>query len=461
MTSAALRFHLLLPSYLIDMGKMELAELPCNAISQRAKIFLNPSMSYLARALEAIFDEYSEENPLGRIPLAVAENKLTGQLLLSKLSAFHEYSPAVLSYTDTTGLPSAKLAMANFLGDCVFGKVPVKPSHLVISSGCTGLLNELSILLFEENDSVLIPAPYYAAFDCDFKNVGGVTVVPVWPVGEVPKTPSFEEANIWLQSNLTVESLDEAYARSLAANHKPKALLIVNPENPTGIVYTEKCLLCALQWARKHGMHLIVDEIYALSVYDSPTPFRSIVSLLDNQLGDDVHVLWGLSKDFGASGLRVGVLYSQNTQLLAAFSTMNMAIQVSNMVQEMAAHILNDRAFVDLFLKETRLKLKESYDFLHHELKELGIMIVSPAGASIFCFADFRLLMSEQSFEGERALFTRLADRGVVITPGEPCHCQIPGFFRICFAYVPLNSLKEAVRRIKEIVEEGRECRGT
>ena len=433
------------------MGKVEL---PCSSISRRAKVFLKPSMSYLARALEAVFDEYSESNPQGRIPMAIAENKLTGKLLLSKLRGFHEYSSDVLSYTDTTGLPSAKVAMANFLSDYVFENFPVKPSDLVISSGCTGLLNELSILLFEENDSVLIPAPYYAAFDVDFKNVGGVTVVPVWPIGEVPKTPSFEESNIWIQSNLTVESLDEAYARSLAANHNPKALLIVNPENPTGIIYTEKCLLCALHWARRHGMHLIVDEIYALSVYDSPTPFRSIVSMLGNQLGDDVHVLWGLSKDFGASGLRVGVLYSQNAQLLAAFSSMNMAIQVSNMTQEMAAHILNDRTFVDIYLKETRIKLKESYDYLHHQLKELGIMIVSPAGASIFCFADFRILMSEQSFEGERSLFERLADRGVVLTPGEPCHCQIPGFFRICFAYVPMSSLVEAVRRIKEIVND-------
>ena len=56
-------------------------------------------------------------------------------------------------------------------------------------------------------------------------------------------------------------------------------------------------------------MHTIVDEIYALSATED---FQSVLRVLDGKLGDDVHLVWSLSKDFGASGLRVGFVLSGN-----------------------------------------------------------------------------------------------------------------------------------------------------
>ena len=63
----------------------------------------------------------------------------------------------------------------------------------------------------------------------------------------------------------------------------------------------------------------------------------SIVDVLKNDLTDHVHVLWGVSKDLGASGLRLGVLYSQNQALLKSAQGMNNLAQVSNLVQESVA----------------------------------------------------------------------------------------------------------------------------
>ena len=420
-------------------------------ISSRAQPFLKPAMPYLNRALEAIFDEYTKENPNGQVPLVIAENKLCADILMVKLKNFSAYSSDVLNYTDTTGLPSAKLVIANFLGGYVFGSTSVSPGHLVLSTGCTALLCELSLLLFEKNDSVLIPAPYYPAFDPDFFGIGGVSTIPVWPLGQPSSSISPTDANKWVLNSLTVDSLDDAYRRSMELNHPPKALLIVNPGNPTGVIYSDEQLLIALNWTKKHGMHLIVDEIYALSVYNSPIAFKSIVTLLEGNLGNHVHVLWGLSKDFGASGLRVGILYSKNEQLLKAFSSINMAFQVSNLVQQMTAHILGDVPFIDQYLATNKKKLKHSYDLVVSHLEPLGISFVTPSGASIFCFADFRALLKENTFEQERALFQLLAESGVVLTPGESCHCQIPGFFRICFAWVPEATLLVAMKRIEKV----------
>lgn len=423
-----------------------------SVLSTRAEIFLKPFLPYLHRALKAAFNQFSVDNMTGDVPMTIAENKLSADFLMEKIKSFQHYSLDVLNYTDPTGLPAVKKVLSTFLSERIFGGFPILPENLVIGPGCTGLLFQLSLLLFEENDSVLIPAPYYPAFDGDFKNVGGVTTVPVWPVGEVPLAGSSSDASKWILNNLSEESLDEAYERSLTANHTPKVLLLVNPGNPTGIIYTKKQLLTAINWTKRRNMHLIVDEIYALSIYNSPTPFVSIVKLMENNLGDHVHVLWGLSKDFGASGLRVGVFYSQNRTLLDAFGNLQMGFQVSNLVQEIMSHILQDSLFLDAYFAQNSLKLKYSYDILRSNLEPLGIKIISPSGASIFVFADFRILLKENTFEGERVLFNLMGDNGVVVTPGEYCHCQIPGFFRICFAYVNVTSLLEAIKRIKEMV---------
>jgi aspartate/methionine/tyrosine aminotransferase len=423
-----------------------------------------------------MFNPYdSKLRPNGGICLAIAENKLLANMLLERVRAFNGYTHEVLNYTMPTGLPSTRAALAQFMSRRLFAGAAVAADNLVVGAGCTSLLTELSLLLFEANDAVLIPAPYYPTFDADFKNVGGVITVPVTrPTAGSSRGASSNRSNTTnntntnsksssgsddddlselLLDNMSEAAFEEAYARAVKAGHPPKALLLTNPGNPMGNVCTRKQLKAAVSWTMYRGLHLVVDEIYALSLYDEKEPFVSIAEVLGNQLGDHVHVLWGVSKDLGASGLRLGVLYSHNKELLAAMGGVNMAAQVSNQVQQTVADVLSDTVFMDAYLVENRRVLKLSYDTLHAALEPLGIKIVQPSGASIFVFADFRSLLTDNTFAAERRLFTALADRGVVLTPGESCHCPVPGFFRICFAWVPLTTLEEALRRIKLMVQ--------
>jgi aspartate/methionine/tyrosine aminotransferase len=94
-----------------------------------------------------------------------------------------------------------------------------------------------------------------------------------------------------------------------------------------------------------------------------------------------------------------------------------------------------------------------------------------PAQAAIFAFCDFRPMIAAfaktnpaagpgaDDWSQEEAFAQFLFNRtGIVLTPGQSCHCQVPGFFRVCYAWVALESLKEALRRLaalqKEILEE-------
>lgn len=92
-----------------------------------------------------------------------------------------------------------------------------------------------------------------------------------------------------------------------------KALILCNPCNPLGQCYTRGALEECLRFCQKENLHFISDEIYALSVFDSPdvvspVPFISAMSLDVSAVGCDmarVHTVWSVSKDFGSSGLRL------------------------------------------------------------------------------------------------------------------------------------------------------------
>ncbi|KAJ1706190.1 aminotransferase [Aspergillus flavus] len=103
-----------------------------------------------------------------------------------------------------------------------------------------------------------------------------------------------------------------------------RALLICNPHNPLGRCYPRETLEALLQFYQKYQIHIISDEVYELSVYEENTSTDGFISLLSIEpanIGVNpalIHVLYGMSKDFAAAGLRLGCLISQNQKLLQA-----------------------------------------------------------------------------------------------------------------------------------------------
>ena len=102
---------------------------------------------------------------------------------------------------------------------------------------------------------------------------------------------------------------------------KVRALVLTNPHNPSGRCYTTDALKLAATFCEERGIHFIVDEVYALSCFQTPgaddPAFMSVLSLDLGSLGVDiarVHVVWSTSKDFGSSGIR---MVSLTTELFA------------------------------------------------------------------------------------------------------------------------------------------------
>ena len=124
------------------------------------------------------------------------------------------------------------------------------------------------------------------------------------PVGVV--LPNFEDS----LGYALLGALEESYRKSV----RPiKALVLSNPHNPLGKCYSREVLEQCFKFCQQYQLHLISDEVFALSVFEcpdlrNPSPFVSALSVDPVSLGcnnEKIHVVWSLSKDLAASGVRV------------------------------------------------------------------------------------------------------------------------------------------------------------
>jgi 1-aminocyclopropane-1-carboxylate synthase len=423
-------------------------------LSKRAS-HIPPLPHYIFKQLAISGNRYCQDtNPDGAILMSICENKLCGDIILDKINTITQFSSDIMNYTDPTGLPEFKAVLSRFLARNIFTNCDIQSQNVVVSAGCTALIYQMSICLFDPGDSVLIPTPWYAAFEMDFAAVGDVATVRVYT-----DPPVFA---------LSIENMNKAYDEAVTSGHPPKAFLLTNPSNPLGTVCSAQEIMDVVSWCRERGLHCIMDEIYALSmpadsteqatstsaqIPQAPTAsvsqkFVSAASVLGNDLRDDVHILWGFSKDMAASGLRVGALYTHNTALVRAMSAL-IGFQVSNITQEIGARLLDDDSFIDFYFSECRKRQAMSREMVVSTLLELGMIIV-PGQCTLFLFANFQNLLPEITFEAERVLFDQLVDDcKLCFTPGEACGCSTPGYFRICFAWESYSSVCEAMRRLK------------
>lgn len=198
-----------------------------------------------------------------------------------------------------------------------------------------------------------------------------------------------------------------------------------------------------------------MDELYALSTHKKyGHGFESVVRILDNKLGDDVHMVWSVSKDFGASGLRVGFVYSQNDVFMRGLANLNIFSGVSSPIQMVISELLTDDDFVDVYLDASRERLRMSYLICVEKLEEMVLPFV-PAEAGMFVYVDFSSLLPEKTMEWEAKLSQLMIDYGrLILTPGESQRERMPGMFRICYAWVSPEVLKIGMERLSRLVSK-------
>ncbi len=373
-----------------------------------------------------------EMHPEAYINLCIAENKLHNEALIAQLARY-EVPARVLGYDAMTGNLIFRQRLASFMGRS-FLRRTFDADQLIVVAGAGTVLELLCYAICDPGDGVLIPTPSYAGFWPDLETRDGLNIVPVDCLSED-------------DFRLTPARLDAAME---AADCPIKALLFTSPNNPLGQVYTRDEVLQIVDFSERRGIQLIVDEIYALSVFGE-REFVSVASLRP-QLGDGVHIVWAFSKDFGASGLRCGVLISENQAVLEAVGGLAYWSACSSHTQHLLSELVADDAVVDEHIAGMRVKLGQAYRRVTGALDALDITYLA-AEAAFFLICDLRSYLASPSWEAERGLWRRFLDEANVnLTPGEACRINEPGFFRLCYASESGDAVAEAIARLGRVL---------
>ncbi|XP_012581128.1 PREDICTED: 1-aminocyclopropane-1-carboxylate synthase-like protein 1 isoform X2 [Condylura cristata] len=419
-------------------------------------------------------DEYDEEkNPSGIINLGTSENKLCFDLLSRRLSQSDmlRVEPALLQYPDWRGHLFLREEVAKFLSFYCKSPATLKPENVVVLNGCASLFSALATVLCEVGEAFLIPAPYYGAITQHVYLYGNVRLVCVYLDSEVTgmdKRPF----------QLTVEKLETALEGARAEGVKVKGLILINPHNPLGDVYSPGELQAFLEFAKRHELHVMVDEVYMLSVFEASVGYRSVLSLERLPDPQRTHVMWATSKDFGMSGLRFGTLYTENQDVATAVASLCRYHGLSGLVQYQMAQLLQDHGkeneeqarqnganswekrkatissvewISQVYLPENHARLKAAHTYISGELEALGIPFLS-RGAGFFIWVDLRQYLPEGTFAEELLLWRRFLDNKVLLLSGKAFECQEPGWFRLVFSDKP-HRLRLGMQRIRQVLE--------
>jgi aspartate/methionine/tyrosine aminotransferase len=401
-------------------------------LSRRARALLTgpPVPEYLRRHFNDSTDPYDPHtNRDGYIGLCVAENRLAADLVATRLDQVPTVPSSALAYDAMTGTLRFREQLGRFMGRTFLGRV-AGPHQIAVLAGAGSVLEILFHALADPGDGVLVPTPSYAGFWLDLETRDELGIVPVHCAAD----DGFQ---------LTPELLD----RAIAGSQRPvKALLFTSPNNPLGTVASRAEVAEVLDWAEHRQLHVVFDEIYALSVFGERA-FTSCARLRQ-PLGDRVHIVWAFSKDFAASGLRCGVLVSDNPAVHAAVDALAYWACCSGHTQYLLGELIADAAWVDGYVARMQALLRNAHRRVSGMLQAFAIPHL-PAEAGFFVLLDLRRHLAEPTWTAEHELWSRMVEHARVnLTPGAALHAGEPGFMRLCYAGVPTETVVTGVERL-------------
>jgi aspartate/methionine/tyrosine aminotransferase len=402
-------------------------------------------------------------NPDGYVSLGLAENSLMHDELLGFLNSkqFVDDKAHGLTYGDGPfGSKRVKAVIASFLNTHLHSASELKPEHIFVTNGVSSAIEHCAWTLANPGEGILLGRPYYRAFLPDIGMRTGVQVVPV-PFGQVD--PCHTDC---------VQKYEEALLRSNDLGVPVRALMLCHPHNPLGRCYPRDTLIGLMKLCQKYQIHLISDEIYALSTWENTVDgpahryagFESVLSINVEGIIDPslVHVLWGVSKDFGANGLRLGALMSQSNQaFLAALRTCSLYSSPSSLTENAVVHLLTNTSFVESYIAKNQARLSAAYAQTVRALREHGIEHMPGGNAAFFLWVNLGKFVREKTRLGEneiqeysgtestQLIQDRLKAKRVYLVPGDAVGAEEPGWFRIVFTHRE-ELVAECVRRIVE-----------
>ncbi len=427
------------------------------SLSQRGQDLIGKPL----RADFAYFHEVEEDpfhpadNPDGKIALCIAENVVSWPEMEARLreAACAKTPDWVAKYTAVTGAPEFRSALAGFAERhlTTLGGQPAQaldPESFCVSSGATGVVELTALLLADTEDVAAFPAPCYPVYTKDIGLKAGMLRYDIEPAAGWAGAGGIHP--------LHVSDLERARGDIHEGGRTLRMVVLTQPDNPTGAIYTRDQLEGFAAWAARHRVHLCVNELYALSQVDTTDariaadysaerePYFSFLHLVERQRSPYLHWWYSVSKDFGLSGLRCGMMYTRNAALVQAFGNYGAPHTVSNHTQWLLTQVLSDDAFVTAFAKANQARLTDAYARVVSALRQNGIAYV-PARGSLFVWAR----LNAEGRATDKTFWQKMYEEmGVLLTaPGDFGHSEA-GWLRVVYSCVESAALDVAVRRV-------------
>ncbi len=343
------------------------------------------------------------------------------------LEAIKNNSIEILSYSASEGFESYRNKLADYYKT---NNINVSAEDIIISTGGSEALLFTMGSIADAGDEVIIPEPFYANYN-GFATASGVTVVPV------------------------KSSIDNGFALPPIAEFeklitpKTKAILICNPGNPTGYLYTKEEIEQLAAMVKKHNLFIVADEVYREFAYDGNT-HHSIMS--EPGLEDHAIMIDSVSKRYSMCGARIGCMVSKNKELMSTalkFAQARLSPPTFAQVAAEAA-LETPKSYFDDVIEE----YVHRRNLLVNALEDInGVKVAKPKGA-FYCIAELpvkdaedfaKWLLSDFDVDGQTVMVAPAS--GFYSTPNT-------GLNQVRIAYV-LNedNLLKSVNILKKALE--------
>lgn len=326
------------------------------------------------------------------------------------------------SYTANAGILELRQEVSRYVAKH-YGLTYAPEDEILITVGVSEGLAMALLAYTEPGDEVIIPDPAYVAYPASVELAGGKPVfVPTYPEDDF---------------KLTVAALERV------VTPKTKILVIGYPNNPTGTVMTKDELLSIAEFAKKHDLIVMTDEIYCELMYGD-AKFTSFATLPD--MRERTIVFNGFSKAWAMTGMRLGYVCAPRDGLAPILKLHQYAIMCAN-TQAQVGGITALRE-CDAEVEEMRQEYDRRRTVIYRGLKEMGLPVFEPKGA-FYIFPDIRATGMTSAEFCEKLV----QEEKVAVVPGSAFGENGEGFVRISYA-ASMETIEEALRRMARFVKK-------
>jgi aspartate aminotransferase len=302
------------------------------------------------------------------------------------LNAVKNLDRKVIEYSHSAGFESYRNTLSAYY---IKNGIRVAPEDIIITTGGSEALIFGFMTTCNPGDEVIIPEPFYANYN-GFAVTAGINVVPVTAT---------------IESGFALPPITEIEKKITS---KTKGIVICNPGNPTGYLYSKEELEQLRDLVKKHDLFLFADEVYREFCYDGAVPF-SVMNL--EGIENNVIMIDSVSKRYSMCGARIGALISKNKEVMAAALKFGQARLSPPTIDQIAAEaaLKTPQSYFDNVVRE----YVQRRNIMIQGLNSIpGVFCPNPSGA-FYCVAKFPVddaekfcqwLLEDFSYEGQTVM---------------------------------------------------------